>query len=60
MSYSDWYEAIQAIKLKPAKAIDRCPGGGFRKPQDGSHYWILVSDRSPEICYYCNAERGRE
>lgn len=63
MSYNDWYESIQSIKLKPSAAaakIDQCPGSGFRKPQDGEHHWILVSDLSPELCYYCNKMKEGE
>lgn len=60
MTYQDWYEAIQAIELKPSKAIDQCPGGDFRSPEDGRHYWILVSDLRPDLCYYCGREREGE
>ena len=58
MSYNAWYESIQAIKLTPAVKIDRCPGGDYRKSDDGRHYFIMVSDLSPKACYYCNAKEG--
>jgi hypothetical protein len=60
ISYNAWYESIQAIQLKPSAAkIDQCPGAGFRKPDDGRHYFIMVSDLTPDICYYCGKKEGK-
>jgi hypothetical protein len=37
---------------------DLCKGGGFRKPENGHHYFIMVSDLSPEICYHCGEKEA--
>jgi hypothetical protein len=39
--------------------LNQCAGGGFRKPEGGTHYFIMVSDLSPRVCYYCNESEGK-